>query len=201
MTIHQAKGLEFPVVIVPDVAADRAGRQRGPAVRWDPKLGCVAKPPDDDPPPFPDLAWRAYECGESVADWREDLRTLYVACTRAEDYLILSAALPADFAPQTPWMLALAGRYDLDTGRCRVSELPDAKAPNVRVTTEPPEPPPRAGEAETPAPPPPSTADAVFRQAETLRRPEGSSPVPAADEHPQWDAEDGSDIDCWNTPR
>ena len=40
MTIHQAKGLEFPVVVLPDLAAATGGSHL-PAAHWDPDLGCV----------------------------------------------------------------------------------------------------------------------------------------------------------------
>src|SRR5207244_3702032 len=96
MTIHQAKGLEFPVVFVPDLAAS-SGPPRQPVAHWDARLGCVIRPPADDPPPFPDYSQRLWNTAEDIEDWREDLRILYVACTRAEAYLVLSAALPADF--------------------------------------------------------------------------------------------------------
>ncbi len=53
MTIHQAKGLEFPVVIVPDFAANFRNAF-APVVVWDDELGCVARPPaDEEEPPFP----------------------------------------------------------------------------------------------------------------------------------------------------
>ncbi|MFO0925730.1 MAG: 3'-5' exonuclease [Gemmataceae bacterium] len=38
MTIHQAKGLEFPVVVVPDLAADRGGPHPRRPRRWAPAL-------------------------------------------------------------------------------------------------------------------------------------------------------------------
>src|SRR5205807_260742 len=73
MTIHQAKGLEFPVVFVPDVAAAGGGWQAPPA-RWHDRLGCVPRPPAEDPPPFPDFAWRPWAAAEDIEDWRAELR-------------------------------------------------------------------------------------------------------------------------------
>src|SRR5947199_199800 len=66
MTIHQAKGLEFPVVFVPDFAA--VGRDaREPVARWDGRLGCVARPPaDEEEPPFPEFGWRLWQAAEAV---------------------------------------------------------------------------------------------------------------------------------------
>lgn len=133
MTIHQAKGLEFPVVVVPDLAAD-GGSPFTPVARWDRALGCVVRPPaDEDPPPFPDFGGRLLRAAEELEEWHEDLRTLYVACTRPRDYLILSAALPAKYQPAGAWMLTLAERFDLDTGICRDGAIPPEHQPCVRV--------------------------------------------------------------------
>jgi ATP-dependent helicase/nuclease subunit A len=133
MSIHQAKGLEFPVVVVADVASAAGGPRTGVA-RWDGERGCLARPPgEDDPPLFSDFGWRLGRAGEMLADWQEDLRTLYVACTRAEDHLILSAALTDPPRPATTWMLALAEQFDLATGACRDTEVSEAERPAVRV--------------------------------------------------------------------
>jgi ATP-dependent helicase/nuclease subunit A len=134
MTIHQAKGLEFPVVFVPDLAA-RTGGAHQPVAHWDARLGCVARPPaDEEPPPFSDFPARLWKAREAVEEWHEDLRTLYVACTRAQDYLVLSASLPDSFAPETAWMLALAERFDLRSGACLAEDVPPGEVPQVRVT-------------------------------------------------------------------
>jgi ATP-dependent helicase/nuclease subunit A len=93
MTIHQAKGLEFPVVVLPDL-----GRGAPPA-----DLPLLALDPDRrvaacrlteaggyDPPLHHALAHAARE-----ADREESLRLLYVALTRAEEHLILAGPQPA----------------------------------------------------------------------------------------------------------
>jgi ATP-dependent helicase/nuclease subunit A len=201
MTIHQAKGLEFPVVVIPDVAA-QGGDARTPVAHWDPVLGCVARPPGDDPPPFPEFGERLWRAAEDVADWREDLRTLYVACTRARDYLVLSAALPEGYRPDGPWMLPLAERFDLRSGRCLVDGIPPERQPRVRVT-------------DSLTPPPAAPVQFTFTPPPSFRRP--MLPASGADTALgawtrgaessgagstfQWGAEDGSDRGAWLPPR
>jgi ATP-dependent helicase/nuclease subunit A len=145
MSIHQAKGLEFPVVFVPDLAARGLGG-RAATARWSRELGgCIARPPNEDPPLFTDFAHELGQKAEAVADWHEDLRVLYVACTRARDLLVLSAGLPealptvsqADSPVPTKapnsWMLALGERYHLATGKCLDQSIAAAERPTVRV--------------------------------------------------------------------
>jgi ATP-dependent exoDNAse (exonuclease V) beta subunit len=100
---------------------------------WQPDLGCVARPLAEEPLPFPGLGWRLFLAREELEDWDEDLRTLYVACTRAEDYLILSAALPEGYQPAGPWMLTLAERFDLASGQCLAPGIEEERRPRVRV--------------------------------------------------------------------
>ena len=145
MSIHQAKGLEFPVVLVPDIAAAGRGGRHGPA-RWDRRLGCLAAPPtDDDPPPFPDFPHRLGLAVEAVAEWHEELRVLYVACTRARDLLVLSAGLAERFPTGTPdslpvpvkgsnaWMLALGERFNLRSGSCLDQSILMNNSPRIKV--------------------------------------------------------------------
>ncbi|SES07747.1 DNA helicase/exodeoxyribonuclease V, subunit A [Tranquillimonas rosea] len=89
MTVHGAKGLEAPVVILPDTTRDP------PQLRAEllvPEPGTVlwriAK--DRAPAPLADAADAVV-----AADERERLRLLYVAMTRAESWLIVAGVAPA----------------------------------------------------------------------------------------------------------
>jgi ATP-dependent helicase/nuclease subunit A len=127
MSIHQAKGLEFPIVILPDMDAAVGGPQL-PVAHWDCQLGCVVRPPSDDPEPtFDDQGWSLWRMREDIEDWHESLRTLYVACTRAQDYLILSASLPSSLKVSSPWIQTLASRFDLRSGESLAANLSRAR--------------------------------------------------------------------------
>ena len=147
MSIHQAKGLEFPVVIVPDLAAVARGEQFAVA-RWHRDYGCLVRPPaEDEPPPFSKFGWRLGETADTLAEWAEDLRILYVACTRARDLLILSAGFPQPLRAETPtdrpvplpgantWTATLGERFHLLSGRCLAADVPSPARPDVRVRT------------------------------------------------------------------
>ncbi|SEN12255.1 DNA helicase/exodeoxyribonuclease V, subunit A [Loktanella fryxellensis] len=84
MTVHGAKGLEAPIVILPD-AAERANLVRAQVLPGDPPLWKSAKA--DQPP-----AMAARVDAMVAAQARERLRLLYVAMTRAERWLIVAAA-------------------------------------------------------------------------------------------------------------
>ena len=90
MTIHKAKGLEFPVVIAPDLNANFGGVKGRLLFRHD--MGVVYDPPtvqDDDAKP---LIWRLAKEAEEREMRAEDVRKLYVAATRHQDHLIFVGA-------------------------------------------------------------------------------------------------------------
>ncbi len=89
MTVHQAKGLEFPVVVLPDLGREAPRDFRSPVV-VDPRYGV--------------LATATFGAGRHrlphalIEEWRRDdrergeaerARLLYVACTRARELLVL----------------------------------------------------------------------------------------------------------------
>ncbi len=86
MSIHQAKGLEFPIVVLPDLA--RSSRSQSPMVACRPDLGLCVRPPQSAPASddreVRDPVWRAYLALERADDEQESLRLFYVAATRAQ---------------------------------------------------------------------------------------------------------------------
>lgn len=90
MTIHAAKGLEFPLVVVADLTW-KAGGRRGPPFRAaDGRFSFKLRGEDGniEPPGYEEI--RAWDAQQEAA---EEMRLLYVALTRAEEHLILSGAL------------------------------------------------------------------------------------------------------------
>ncbi|WP_406700582.1 UvrD-helicase domain-containing protein [Singulisphaera sp. Ch08] len=149
MSIHQAKGLEFPIVVLPDLNRKPASHLDSTA--YHPVLGPLVRPsrdPGSDPTattesaaesnPGQSLGWLTYQSLEQHADEAESLRLLYVATTRARDALILSSALSATDKATSPAMSLLDKRFDRETGQSRV-ELPEGWImPSIRVTMESP---------------------------------------------------------------
>ncbi len=90
MTIHKAKGLEFPVVVIPEMNCRRG--QRSERLLYAGQWGVVYKGGSDDEgkgkekdkPISSEVAWQR----EQVQREQEEVRKLYVAITRHEDYLL-----------------------------------------------------------------------------------------------------------------
>ncbi len=132
MTIHGAKGLEFPLVVVPDL--DRKGRSADRRPVFDEQLGPLVPAAEKGKRVGLDL----HRFVEQEQDEEERKRLLYVACTRAADYLLLSSSIDDLAKPASDWLKFLGKRFDLQEGRC-VADLPASYGkPQVRVTcTEP----------------------------------------------------------------
>ena len=86
MTIHAAKGLEWPVVVMPDLA--RGFPPESYRVLFDPELGVAMNFGEDDGEP---VLYRLIADRKLQAREAEARRLFYVACTRARDHLILTS--------------------------------------------------------------------------------------------------------------
>lgn len=113
MTIHQSKGLEFPVVVVADMDWSRQGSA---GVHFHEQLGPLLPMPPSRDGSRKNLGQVMHSLEEEPEDDRETQRLLYVATTRAADHLILSAGLRPDRRVTSPWLRMLAERFDLQTG-------------------------------------------------------------------------------------
>lgn len=134
MTIHNSKGLEFPLVVVPDLNRKPPPTSRTPVM--DEELGPLVPAKSEG---RVCVGWDLYQQAEKLEEQQEILRLLYVACTRAADYLILSSSLKDPHKPTSEWLKFLGSRFDLSTGDCLVELPPGYNAPQIRViTSEPP---------------------------------------------------------------
>jgi ATP-dependent helicase/nuclease subunit A len=88
MTIHQAKGLEFPIVILPEL--QRYSRVPDNWVLLDRHRGLTLKVPDGRGKLVAGCTFNRFEKRNAWREHFESMRLLYVAATRAQDRLILS---------------------------------------------------------------------------------------------------------------
>ncbi len=140
MSIHRAKGLEFPVVVLPDL--NRKSSAEGPCASFDPELGLLVRPSKeregvDEASDQESLGWRVYRLRERREEDAEALRLFYVATTRARDLLILSAGVGAADGVQSTALRRLDTVFDRQTGECRVAVPEGWGVPRVRVVDKP----------------------------------------------------------------
>ncbi len=93
-TIHQAKGLEFPIVVLPTLYEERQYRNPLP-VCYHREIGVVLKDiekgKDEDGKEEKNIAEFIVKLQSKYDEYQEYIRLFYVALTRARDYLILSS--------------------------------------------------------------------------------------------------------------
>jgi ATP-dependent helicase/nuclease subunit A len=111
LTVHGAKGLEFPIVIL--AGLNVTPPNRAAPVLWNPdgtfevRVGPAARR-------FETAGWEARLAREKELDDAERLRLLYVAATRARDHLLVSLHHKRTDRPDTH--AALLCEHDADAG-------------------------------------------------------------------------------------
>jgi len=122
MTIHSAKGLEFPIVTVPDLGSDlnfgRAVDDHGYIRLVDgtddaPPVPAVGGPNPDDAFSIEKTAVHEYANRQSLPQERaESKRLLYVACTRTRDHLLLCGTHKIDVDESSTIQLGEPAAFD-----------------------------------------------------------------------------------------
>jgi ATP-dependent helicase/nuclease subunit A len=107
MTVHGAKGLEAEIVILPDTAKRREGRNRPAVLPLPGGLAGWAGPREDSPP-----ALVAADDDRRARAEAENLRLLYVALTRARTWLIVAGAGDPGREPPDSWHGLVAEAMD-----------------------------------------------------------------------------------------
>jgi len=155
MTVHAAKGLQFPIVVLPSLHKSARQSARFPCTDGELWFACGASTYSATAPRSESLALYLTLIEEERQE-QEEKRVFYVALTRAEDYLILSSAVSSRDLKRAPvsWLSNAIWLDDDKAGWNGVAAffaLP--RVPQPAKMTVPPLPPPA---------PPAAPADSVL---------------------------------------
>ena len=109
MTIHKAKGLEFPIVVLADASRKSSGPTSSPVVLHR-EFGMATQIADDEGESANPVVYKAIQQARKSKDVAEHARILYVAMTRARDWLLIGSA---PVSKSGSWMASLDAIYDV----------------------------------------------------------------------------------------
>jgi ATP-dependent helicase/nuclease subunit A len=104
MTVHAAKGLEFPITIVSGLSTRPMRQRAGAEVVWPPGQPCIIRIGQT----VVSDAFESWKPIDEQMSHDERIRLLYVACTRAQDHLVVSLHRSAKYEPDEPAKLTSA---------------------------------------------------------------------------------------------
>lgn len=107
MTVHKAKGLEFPLVVIADAA--RRPRSSTPSLLLDRRLGVLLSVADPEGEQTRPIAYQLAALRQQAMDEAEERRLVYVAATRAKELLLISGQARISTAKNDPGRLLLEG--------------------------------------------------------------------------------------------
>jgi ATP-dependent exoDNAse (exonuclease V) beta subunit len=137
MTIHKAKGLEFPVVVLAN--AGNVGRREGPGSRpfyYSQEHGLTINMPVDASRDRYNYFFRIGQEEEKARELAEIRRVLYVALTRSQHHLVVSGVVHggSSFGERDHLgMILQAAGFDPETG----SADPERLSPHLKIESIP----------------------------------------------------------------
>ncbi|MDD4569016.1 MAG: UvrD-helicase domain-containing protein [Tepidanaerobacteraceae bacterium] len=124
ITIHSSKGLEFPIVILADSGQEISGKSS--EVLFEPGLGIAIKKDRDK--------WESLKKALEQKEIEEAKRLLYVALTRARDYLLISGEMKSDKKDSfLKWLNPESVSTDEKTPIVLIKEPPEVMKQDVKA--------------------------------------------------------------------